>query len=41
MTGTAIVRRVILVAFLASPKSIAINGETIGAGGGMLGPINY
>ncbi|HEV8016707.1 MAG TPA: SDR family oxidoreductase, partial [Stellaceae bacterium] len=30
-----------LVAFLASPKSIAINGETIGAGGGTLGPINY
>jgi NAD(P)-dependent dehydrogenase (short-subunit alcohol dehydrogenase family) len=30
-----------LVAILASPKSIAINGETIAAGGGMLGPINY
>jgi NAD(P)-dependent dehydrogenase (short-subunit alcohol dehydrogenase family) len=30
-----------LVAFLASPKSVAINGETIAAGGGMLGPINY
>lgn len=30
-----------LVAFLASPKSIAINGETIAAGGGTLGPINY
>ena len=30
-----------LVAFLASPKSIAINGETIGAGGGTIGPINY
>ena len=30
-----------VVAFLASPKSIAINGETIAAGGGMLGPINY
>ncbi len=30
-----------LVAFLASPRSIAINGETIAAGGGMLGPINY
>jgi len=30
-----------LVAFLASPKSIAINGETIAAGGGMIGPINY
>ncbi len=30
-----------VVAFLASPKSVAINGETIGAGGGLLGPINY
>jgi len=30
-----------LVAFLASPKSIAINGETIGAGGGVIGPIGY
>ncbi len=30
-----------LVAFLASPKSIAINGETIAAGGGTLGPIYY
>jgi NAD(P)-dependent dehydrogenase (short-subunit alcohol dehydrogenase family) len=30
-----------LVAFLASPKSIAVNGETIAAGGGIIGPINY
>jgi NAD(P)-dependent dehydrogenase (short-subunit alcohol dehydrogenase family) len=30
-----------LVAVLASPKSVAINGETIAAGGGTLGPINY
>jgi NAD(P)-dependent dehydrogenase (short-subunit alcohol dehydrogenase family) len=30
-----------IVAFLASPKSVAINGETIAAGGGVLGPINY
>ena len=30
-----------VVAFLASPKSVAINGETIAAGGGTLGPINY
>lgn len=30
-----------VVAFLASPKSVAINGETIAAGGGMLGPITY
>jgi NAD(P)-dependent dehydrogenase (short-subunit alcohol dehydrogenase family) len=30
-----------LVAFLASPKSIAINGESIGAGGGIPGVIHY
>jgi hypothetical protein len=30
-----------LVAFLTSPKSLAINGETIDADGSMLGPINY
>ena len=30
-----------LVAFLASPKSVAINGETIAAGGGTLGAIYY
>jgi NAD(P)-dependent dehydrogenase (short-subunit alcohol dehydrogenase family) len=30
-----------LVAFLASPKSVAINGETIAAGGGSLGAIYY
>jgi NAD(P)-dependent dehydrogenase (short-subunit alcohol dehydrogenase family) len=30
-----------LVAVLASPKSVAINGETIAAGGGNFGPINY
>jgi NAD(P)-dependent dehydrogenase (short-subunit alcohol dehydrogenase family) len=30
-----------VVAFLASPKSIAINGETIAVGGGILGPIYY
>jgi NAD(P)-dependent dehydrogenase (short-subunit alcohol dehydrogenase family) len=30
-----------LVAFLASPKSVAVNGETIAAGGGIIGPINY
>jgi NAD(P)-dependent dehydrogenase (short-subunit alcohol dehydrogenase family) len=30
-----------LVAFLASPKSIAINGEAIAAGGGMPGAIHY
>jgi len=30
-----------LVLFLASPKGLAINGETNAADGGMLGPINY
>jgi NAD(P)-dependent dehydrogenase (short-subunit alcohol dehydrogenase family) len=30
-----------LVAFLASPLSVAINGDAIGAGGGSLGTIHY
>jgi NAD(P)-dependent dehydrogenase (short-subunit alcohol dehydrogenase family) len=30
-----------VVAFLASPKSIAINGDTIATGGGSLGTIRY
>ena len=30
-----------VVAFLASPKSIAINGDAIAAGGGMPGAIYY
>jgi NAD(P)-dependent dehydrogenase (short-subunit alcohol dehydrogenase family) len=30
-----------VVAFLASPKSVAINGDTIAAGGGMRGAIHY
>ena len=30
-----------IVAFLASPKSVAINGEAIAAGGGTLGTIHY
>jgi NAD(P)-dependent dehydrogenase (short-subunit alcohol dehydrogenase family) len=30
-----------LVAFLASPKSVAINGDAIAAGGGSLGTIHY
>jgi enoyl-[acyl-carrier-protein] reductase (NADH) len=30
-----------LVAFLASPKSIAINGDAIAAGGGVAGAIYY
>jgi NAD(P)-dependent dehydrogenase (short-subunit alcohol dehydrogenase family) len=30
-----------IVAFLASPRSVAINGDVIAAGGGALGPIHY
>jgi NAD(P)-dependent dehydrogenase (short-subunit alcohol dehydrogenase family) len=30
-----------VVAFLASPKSVAINGDAIGTGGGSLGTIHY
>jgi NAD(P)-dependent dehydrogenase (short-subunit alcohol dehydrogenase family) len=30
-----------IVAFLASPRSVAINGDAIAAGGGALGPIHY
>jgi enoyl-[acyl-carrier-protein] reductase (NADH) len=30
-----------VVAFLASPKSIAINGEVVAVGGGSPGAINY
>ncbi|MFD6530998.1 SDR family NAD(P)-dependent oxidoreductase [Streptomyces sp. NPDC060184] len=30
-----------VVAFLASPLSVAINGDTIAAGGGVKGPIHY
>jgi NAD(P)-dependent dehydrogenase (short-subunit alcohol dehydrogenase family) len=30
-----------IVAFLASPRSVAINGDAIAAGGGMLGSIHY
>jgi NAD(P)-dependent dehydrogenase (short-subunit alcohol dehydrogenase family) len=30
-----------VVAFLASPRSVAINGDVVAAGGGALGPINY
>jgi NAD(P)-dependent dehydrogenase (short-subunit alcohol dehydrogenase family) len=30
-----------LVAFLASPRSIAVNGESIAAGGGIPGQIRY
>jgi NAD(P)-dependent dehydrogenase (short-subunit alcohol dehydrogenase family) len=30
-----------VIAFLASPRSVAINGDTIAAGGGARGPIHY
>jgi NAD(P)-dependent dehydrogenase (short-subunit alcohol dehydrogenase family) len=30
-----------VVAFLASPKSVAINGDAIAAGGGVMGSIHY
>jgi len=30
-----------VVAFLASPRSVAINGDTIGTGGGSLGSVRY
>ena len=30
-----------VVAFLASPRSVAINGIAIDVGGGVRGPINY
>ena len=30
-----------IVAFLASPRSVAINGDAIACGGGVRGPIHY
>ena len=30
-----------IVAFLASPRSVAINGDAIACGGGMRGAIHY
>lgn len=30
-----------VIAFLASPRSVAINGDAVAAGGGQLGPIHY
>jgi len=30
-----------VVAFLASPKSVAVNGDAIAVGGGMIGPVYY
>jgi NAD(P)-dependent dehydrogenase (short-subunit alcohol dehydrogenase family) len=48
MAGASLARRVItaeeiayLVVFLASPRSIAINGDSIAAGGGTPGAIHY
>jgi enoyl-[acyl-carrier-protein] reductase (NADH) len=48
MAGANLARRVItaeeiayLVVFLASPKSIAVNGDSIAAGGGTPGAIHY
>jgi hypothetical protein len=29
------------VTFLASPRSVAVNGDPVVAGGGLLGPIYY
>ena len=48
MAGRNLVRKLItaeeigyVVAFLASPKAIAINGDAIAAGGGAAGSIHY
>ena len=30
-----------VVAFLASPKSVAVNGDAIAVSGGLVGPIYY
>lgn len=30
-----------VIAFLASPKSVAVNGDAIAVGGGAVGPIYY
>ncbi|HLY79141.1 MAG TPA: SDR family oxidoreductase, partial [Caulobacteraceae bacterium] len=30
-----------IVAFLASPRSVAINGDAVACGGGVRGPIHY
>jgi NAD(P)-dependent dehydrogenase (short-subunit alcohol dehydrogenase family) len=30
-----------VIAFLASPKSVAVNGDAIAVGGGLVGPIHY
>jgi NAD(P)-dependent dehydrogenase (short-subunit alcohol dehydrogenase family) len=48
MAGRNLVRKIItaeevaaVVTFLASPKAVAINGDAIGAGGGVPGVIHY
>jgi enoyl-[acyl-carrier-protein] reductase (NADH) len=30
-----------VVTFLASPKSVAVNGDAIAVGGGVVGPVFY
>jgi enoyl-[acyl-carrier-protein] reductase (NADH) len=47
-SGMNLIRRIVtaeeiadVVAFLASPRSVAINGDAIAAGGGAPGPIYY
>jgi hypothetical protein len=41
MTGCPRARAADVVAFLASPRSVAINGDAIAAGGGAPGAIHY
>jgi len=48
MTGQVLIGRMVdaaevadVVAFLASPRSVAINGDAIACGGGVRGPIHY
>ncbi len=48
MTGNVLIGRIVdaaevadIVAFLVSPRSVAINGDAIACGGGVKGPIHY
>ncbi|MGA0599978.1 SDR family NAD(P)-dependent oxidoreductase [Caulobacter sp. KR2-114] len=48
MAGNVLIGRIVdaaevadIVAFLASPRSVAINGDAIACGGGVKGPIHY
>ena len=48
MVGNVLIGRIVeaaevadIVAFLASPRSVAINGDAIACGGGVRGPIHY